>query len=66
MTMPPHRSVALVIGDDQNDVRLLRPNLGLRNKSTDNGDEHKEISQSVLHVELINYSPRIANFLPHC
>jgi len=58
MPMPPNRPVTLIIGDDENDVRLLR--LGFI-ETTEDADEHRENSQSGLHGPLINQIGPLAN-----
>jgi hypothetical protein len=58
MPVTPNRAVALIIGDDENDVGGFC--LGLV-ETTEDADEHRENSQSGLHGPLINQIGPLAN-----
>ena len=61
MAVPPNGSVALIIGNDQNNVRLLGLRGGLEKKTTKDAQEHSEESKSGLHEPFIKQISPFAN-----
>jgi len=61
MTVPPNGAIALIIGDDQNNIRLLGLGGGLEKKTAKDKQEYSERSQSGLHWDLIKQKSPFAN-----
>ena len=59
--MPPDRPVALVVGDDEDDVGCLGLGLRLAQESTKRTEEHGNSSECRLHAQLINQPVCLAN-----
>jgi hypothetical protein len=58
--MPADRPVALVVGNDENDVGRLGFGLGLKKATAENAEQYRQVSQRKVHDQLINESPMAA------
>jgi hypothetical protein len=60
MAMPADRSVALVVGNDENDVGRLGFGLGLKKATAEKAEQYRQLSQRKVHDQLIKESPMAA------
>ncbi len=51
--MPADRPVALVVGNDENDVGRLCFGLGLKNATAQDAEQYRQASQRKVHDQLI-------------
>ena len=60
MPMPADRPVALVVGNDENDVGRLGFGVGLKKATAENTEQYRQVSQRNVHDQLIKESAMAA------
>ena len=60
MPMPADRSVALVVGNDENDVGRFAFGHDLKKATGEKAEQYRQVSQRKVHDQLIKESPMAA------